>query len=224
VLDSFNQTSADIAKLGAEMGDLVGKELLTQIEAIGAKLESMANAVQRGASSAHDAAQGLSIGANAIQGASEGFNIASQTLSSAAEPVRASQERIESTLRRVGELVETVSQAMMHNSSSVAESAARVLETAQTALGNERDGIQASLAATRAAIKQLSTEAEKLDQIDEMLGRALVQYNAQLEEALGAAQDYVGEMRDTLAPGLDKLKGVVEQAEQFIPSQQRGGS
>jgi chromosome segregation ATPase len=109
----------------------------------------------------------------------------------------------------------------MQNSASVAENAAHVLDTAQTALGTERDGIRNALEATRAALAQLSEEAEKLDQIDEMLGRALQQYNAQLDAALGSAQDHVSQMRDTLAPGIDTLKSVVEQAESFMPAQQR---
>lgn len=222
LLDSFNQTSADIAKLGNEMGSVIGEELLSRLEAVSAQLETMADAVQRGATGAQTAAQGLNTGADAIHGASEGFRSASQSLASAAEPIRASQDRMESTLRRVGELVDSVSETLMQNSASVAENAAHVLDTAQTALGNEREGIRRSLEATRAAMAQLSEEAEKLDHIDEMLGRALKQYNEQLEAALGTAQDHVGQMRDTLAPGLDTLKSVVEQAEQFLPSQPRG--
>ncbi|KIC37247.1 hypothetical protein [Leisingera sp. ANG-M7] len=222
LLESFNQTSLDIAKLGTEMGGVIGDELMSRLETISARLESMADAVQRGASGAQSAAQGMNTGADAIHGASESFRATSQSLTAATDPIRASNERIEVTLRRVGDLVETVSETLMQNSATVAERAAQVLDTAQTALGNEREGIHRSLEATRAAMAQLSNEAEKLDQIDEMLGRALAQYNVKLEEALGTAQDHVGQMRDTLAPGLDTLKSVVEQAEAFLPSQPRG--
>lgn len=222
LLESFNQTSADIARLGEEMGGKIGQDLITRLEEIGTRLSDMSDAVQRSASGAQSAAQGMNAGADAIHGASEGFRTASQSLTSAAEPIRASHERIETTIRRVGDLVETVSETLMQNSASVAENATHVLETAQTALGNEREGIRRSLEATRAAMEQLSDEAEKLDQIDEMLGRALTQYNAQLEAALGTAQDHVGQMRDALAPGLDTLKSVVEQAEAFLPKQPRG--
>lgn len=222
LLESFHQTSADIAKLGSDMGGIIGEELLSRLETISARLETMAESIQRGASGAQSAAQGMNTGADALHGASEGFRAASQSLTAAADPIRASQERIETTLRRVGDLVETVSETLMQNSASVAENAAHVLDTAQTALGNEREGIRRSLEATQAAMAQLSNEAEKLDQIDEMLGRALSQYNTQLEAALGTAQDHVGQMRDALAPGLDTLKSVVEQAEAFMPSQPRG--
>lgn len=77
------------------------------------------------------------------------------------------------------------------------------------------------LFSTKSAAIGLTYEAEKLDQIDEMLGRALTEYNSQLEAALGSAQDHVGQMRDALAPGLDTLKSVVEQAEAFLPSQRQ---
>lgn len=103
----------------------------------------------------------------------------------------------------------------------IAENASHVLETAQAALGNEREGIRNSLEATRAVMAQLANEAEKLDQIDEMLGRALQQYNSQLDAAMGSAQDHISQMRDTLAPGIDTLKSVVEQAESFMPAQTR---
>ena len=103
----------------------------------------------------------------------------------------------------------------------VAKNASHVLDTAQAALGNEREGIRNSLEATRAVMAQLAIEAEKLDQIDEMLGRALQQYNSQLDAAMGSAQDHISQMRDTLAPGIDTLKSVVEQAESFMPAQTR---
>ncbi|MCA1335468.1 hypothetical protein [Pseudooceanicola marinus] len=224
LLDSFNQTSTDIAKLGTEMGGVISEELLGRLETISLRLEDMAESVQRGASGAQSAAQGLNTGADAIQGASEGFRTASQGLTAAAEPLRASHERIETILRRVGDLVETVSETLMQNSASVSENAAHVLDTAQAALGNEREGIRRSLEATHAAMAQLSNEAEKLDQIDEMLGRALTEYNAKLEAALGSAQDHVKEMSETLDPGLQTLRSVVEQAEAFLPSQSRGRS
>lgn len=222
LLESFNKTSTDIAKLGTDMGDVIGDKILSRLEDIGTRLSEMADAVQRGASGAQSAAQGLNAGASAIHGASDGFRSASEALSVAAEPIRASHERIEITLRRVGDLVETVSDALMKNSASVAGDAANVLESARTALGTEREGIQRNLEATRSVISQLSQEADNLDKIDEMLGRALKEYGAQLEAALGTAQDHVGQMRDALAPGLDTLKSVVEQAETFIPRQPRG--
>jgi hypothetical protein len=221
LLESFDSTSREIARLGSEMGGTIGDELLSRLEAVSLQLEDMANAIQKGAAGAQSAATGLSSGAQAIAGASDNFTTASRSMVAASEPLRASHERIEGSLRKLGATVDTVSETLTQNSTMIAENAAHVLDTAQAALGNEREGIRGSLEATRAAMSQLSKEAEKLDQIDEMLGRALQQYNTQLEAALGSAQDHISQMRDTLAPGIDTLKSVVEQAESFMPTQVR---
>jgi len=221
LLESFDATSKEIARLGSEMGDAIGEELLTSLKTVSTRLEDIAEAIQKGAASAQSAATGLNSGAQAIAGASENFSTASLDMVSASEPLRASHERIEGSLRKLGSTVDTVSETLTRNSTMIAENARHVLETAQAALGNEREGIRNSLEATRAAMEQLLKEAEKLDQIDEMLGRALQEYSTQLDEALGTAQDHVSQMRDTLAPGIDTLKSVVEQAESFMPSQTR---
>lgn len=221
LLDSFGSASLEIARLGTEMGGAIGDQLLSRLEAVSAQLEDMSLAIQKGAAGAQSAATGLTNGAQAIAGASESFNSASREMVSASVPLRASHERIEGGLSKLGNTVDTVSETLIRNSTMIAENASHVLETAQVALGNEREGIRSSLEATKAAMSQLSKEAEKLDEIDEMLGRALQQYNMQLDAALGSAQDHISQMRDTLAPGIDTLKSVVEQAESFMPSQTR---
>lgn len=221
LLESFDATSKEIARLGSEMGGTIGEELLTRLESVSTQLENMAEAIRKGAAGAENAASGLNSGAQAIAGASENFSTASHDMIAASKPLRASHERIEGSLRSLGSTVDVVSETLMRNSTMIAEKAGNVLETAQAALGNEREGIRNSLEATRAVMEQLLEEAEKLDQIDEMLGRALQQYNAQLDEALGSAQDHISQMRDTLAPGIDTLKSVVEQAENFMPAQAR---
>ena len=221
LMQSFDATSKEIARLGAEMGGTIGDELLSRLEAVGTQLEGMAEAIQKGTVGAQNAATGMNKGAQAIVGASESFNSASRDLVSASEPIRASHERIEGSLNKLGTTVDSVSETLMRSSTTIAENASHVLETAQAALGNEREGIRNSLEATRAVMAQLANEAEKLDQIDEMLGRALQQYNSQLDAAMGSAQDHISQMRDTLAPGIDTLKSVVEQAESFMPAQTR---
>lgn len=221
LLESFGKTSREIAKLGEDMSDTIGEDILSRLEAMSIRLEETSEAIQRSASSANSAATGMGRGADSIHGASESFKSASKELISASEPLRHSHERIESGLIQLSSTVESVSEMLIRNSASVASNAAHVLETAVAALGSERDGVRSTMESTRATLAQLNKEAEKLDQIDQMLGRALQQYNLQLDAALGSAQDYVTQMRDTLTPGVDALKSVVEQAENFIPTQNR---
>ena len=96
----------------------------------------------------------------------------------------------------------------------MAQTAAGVLEAAQTALGTEREGI-------RNTLERLVREAQQLQNIDTMLGRVMEQYNKQLNDSLGTAQSYIDNMKKTLEPGIDTLKGVVERAESFMPASRR---
>ena len=80
------------------------------------------------------------------------------------------------------------------------ESATQVLEAARSALGNEREGIRQTLDAARATLSELSDEAEKLNNIDQLLGRALAQYTQQLNEALGTAQTHIRKMQEHTRP------------------------
>ena len=221
LLESFGDASREIKKLGVDMSSTIGEEILSPLGSIVTQLEATAEAIQRSTSSANSAATGMSRGADSINGASEDFKNASKEMVSASEPLRKSHERIESGLVQLESTVEKVSEILIRNSNSVASNAAQVLETTVAALESEREGVRSTMESTRATLSQLSKEADKLDQIDEMLGRALQQYNSQLDSALGSAQDYVTQMRDTLSPGVDALKSVVEQAENFIPAQKR---
>ena len=221
LLSAFESTGRQIADLGTEMGALIGEDLLARLESVGKQFEDLSAAIGRGASEARVAADGMAEGARSITGASSSFGAASTSLVAAAEPLRASHERIEGSLRRIDGHVQTVSDAMVQNAREIADSARTVLVTAETALGNEREGIRQSMEATRAALRDLSDQASKLEEIDQLLGRALRDYNSQLEAALGTAQDHVVEMREKLAPGLDTLREVVQQAETFLPAQRR---
>jgi ElaB/YqjD/DUF883 family membrane-anchored ribosome-binding protein len=219
VLEAFEATSERIAKVGTDLGDKMGVELLGSIEDLNQQLAKLANGIEQSAGGARDAASGLSRTANAITEASNSFTLAGRTMFEASEPITNSHERIEREMQHVSLTVKSVSDTLLTGTRQLVENARNILDTAQTGLGTEREGIRQSLEATRAALSQISSEAEKLDQIDEMLGRALQGYSEQLEAALGSAQEHITQMRDTLAPGIDVLRGVVEQAESFMPAQ-----
>lgn len=221
LLATFAATSQQIADLGKDMSETVGQEILSRLGALADQLDDMVAAIESGAREARSAATGLAGGAQSIAGASTSFDAASRNLLAAADPIQAAHVRIEESIRRLGNSVETVSDTLMRDSRQLAENATTILSTASQALGTEREGIRQSLEASRAALRLIAEQARKLDGIDEMLGRALSAYSSQLEAALGTAQDHVIRMRDTLAPGLDTLRSVVEQAEAFAPTQRR---
>jgi ABC-type transporter Mla subunit MlaD len=217
MLAAFGKTTAEIAQVGAEMSATIGSQLIERLNALARQFEALVGEVTDGVGNMRSASTSLRSGADAIAGAAVSFGGASRELVAATDPVRAAHERIETAIRQLVLATSETSATMSASAQSVARNAAQVLETAQTALGNEREGIRQTMEATRATLAQLTREAEKLDNIDAMLGRALAGYSAQLEAALGSAQEHIVRMKETLAPGIDTLRGVVERAESFMP-------
>ena len=214
MLVAFGKTSAEIAKVGADMSAALGSEVVGHLNALGKQLEDLVGAVNEGVGGMRSASTSLKSGADAIAAASVSFGGASRELVSATDPVRVAHERIENSIRDL----QHSAMLTANVSKSMVESATQVLEAARSALGNEREGIRQTLDAARATLSELSDEAEKLNNIDQLLGRALAQYTQQLNEALGTAQTHIRKMQDTLAPGIDTLRAVVERVEAFKPS------
>lgn len=173
------------------------------------------------ASGLRTAATAIKFGGDSIAGASTAFGGASRDLLSAIDPVRASHLQIDGSVQALSEPSRAAVDTVTRASEIVARESALILETARVALGNEREGMVQALQAIRVTLNGLKEEAEHLDDIDEMLGKALSDYSNQVEGALGLAQSHVEKMRDTLGPGIDTLRSVVERAETFISSTRR---
>ena len=223
MLEAFGKTSGEIAQLGKDMSSTIGSQMIDRLNDLTKQFEALVGAVTDGVGGMRSASVGLKSGADAIAGAVASFGGASRDLVAATDPVRAAYERIEASIQQLGVATKETATTMTAGAGVVARNAALVLETAQAALGTEREGIRHALEAARATLTQLMREAEKLDKIDGMLGEAMNSYRAQLEAALGSAQDHVIKMKDTLAPGVDTLRAVVERAETFIPKSGRNG-
>ena len=105
----------------------------------------------------------------------------------------------------------------------VPTSARQVLEAAQAALGGERQAISATLEGLRQVLEGTRGQGDRLDDIDQKLGRAFEAYRTQVEAAVNALQDHVREMQAKVTPALETMREVVDQAERFVPEQSRLG-
>lgn len=218
MLDAFGKTSREIAQLGDNMSATVGTQVIDRLHALATQFEALVTEVTEGVGGMRSASTSLRSGADAIAGAAVSFGGAGRELVAATDPVRASHERIEAMIRELLRATGDAATTMSASTQSVARNAAHVLETAQAALGNEREGIRHTLEATRTTLAQLTQEAAKLDEIDTMLGRALSGYSEKLEAALGSAQQHIVKMAETLTPAVDTLRSVVASAESFMPT------
>lgn len=221
VTDAFARTAEEISKLGNSLGERIGDSITTRLDTLAEKITDAADAVAENASGLRTAANAVKTGGEHMAGAATALGGASRDLIQAIEPVRASHQRIEGTVVAMSEQTRAAAETVTRASESVARDAAHVLETTRVALGNEREGIVQALSAIRNTLDGLQRQSADMDKIDAMLGRALHDYAHQLESALGSAQTHVEKMRETLAPGIDTLRSVVERAETFIPAARR---
>ena len=221
LMEAFGKTSQDIAQLGENMGAKIGDDITGRLFALVEQLRNISEIVGENASGLRMASTAIKSGGEAMAAASTAFGGASRELVSAIEPVRLSHLQIENAVQSLTQQSLAAVDVVTRASDTVARDASLILESARTALGNEREGIVQSLQAIRLTLNGLKEQATHLDDIDEKLGNALKEYSIQLEGALGLAQGHIEKMRDTLGPGIDTLRSVVERAETFIPSSRR---
>jgi ABC-type transporter Mla subunit MlaD len=98
------------------------------------------------------------------------------------------------------------------------------LKAAEQTLGGHSRAIEASLAGVGAMVDRLKGQGNRLDEIDEKLGGAFDAYTEHVDTAVDGLFEHVRRMQEELAPALDTLRAIVEQAEQFTPESRRVAS
>lgn len=164
---------------------------------------------------------GLRAGAEATEQAAGQFRGASQAFVEAATPLRASTQSIEEAIRQLSESTRDVSETVSRSAIATAASAESALANAQQILGGEAKAIEASLAGIATMLEKLRGQGDRLDDIDEKLGKAFEAYTTHVASAVEGMFGHVRNLQDQLNPALDTLSSIVEQAEQFAPESRR---
>lgn len=221
LLTAFAETSAKVAQLGKDMTGTVGDELLGRMEVLGEQFDEMVGAIADSANGVRTASASLKQSGESISQASLTFGGASRDLVAATEPVRLSHQQITESVRKFADVTANTAETVRTTSERLAHSATATLDTARVAIGTEREGVMASLKAAEAMLSQLRTQGDRLDQLDEKLGKAFETFRLRVEAALDTTVTHVQRVQDILDPGLATLRSVVEQAEAFVPQSRR---
>ena len=221
VLDAFDRSSGDIVRVSEELSSKVSKELLSPMSEIGNQIEAMAESLKRGNAEMKKLSDGVRAGAESSEKASISFQNSSDALVQAANPIRATTERIETAVRQLNESTQNVATTIVRSAESTSKSSAQTLATAQEVLAGHANAIESSLAGVSVMLRRLEKQGETLDDIDEKLGAAFDNYVTHVESAVNSMQQHVIKMNNDLAPALDTLRAIVDQAEQFSPESRR---
>jgi ABC-type transporter Mla subunit MlaD len=95
------------------------------------------------------------------------------------------------------------------------------LSAAQETLGGQQRAVESTLTNLQSLITALRGQGERLDSIDEKLGKAFDSYQEQVATSVETLFDHVKTMQSALMPALDTMQSIVDQAENFAPKQGR---
>jgi hypothetical protein len=221
VLEAFDRTSKEISDRADQFAEKAGRELIAPLGEIGQRLSALSAAVSEGATGMRRLSDGVRTGAEASEKAASNFRSSSQDLVAAVAPIRAANERIETAVARLAESTTSAAKAVISSSESTAKSAAQTLAAAQEILGGQARAIETSLNSVSAMLDRMKGQGERLDDIDEKLGKAFDDYTTRVAAAVESLFGHVRKMQEELAPALDTLRAIVEQAEQFKPESRR---
>jgi hypothetical protein len=216
---AFEGSGARITEAAEAFAARAAQDLLQPLEAIVQQLGSMVQGLAEGAAGLRRLSDGVRSGAEATEQAAGSFRTASSDLVAAVVPIRAANERIEGAMRQLTESTGHVATTVSRSAETTAEAAARALESASTILGARASAIEASMNGVNALVERLKGQGDRMDDMDEKLGRAFEEYNRQVGAAVEGLFGHVRQLQNELDPALDTLRSVVEQAEQFAPQQ-----
>ncbi|PLV62684.1 hypothetical protein GKQ23_20575 [Erwinia sp. E602] len=221
VLGAFSHTAGEISKATDLMTQKASSELLSPLSTIAEKLEGVTEMLTETSTALRRASDGIKEGAVASENASGSFRISAQSLTDATNPVRAMVERIEVSTRQLRESSENSLSAIASAAKTNAEQSAMTLSAAQETLGGQHRAIESTLKNLQSLISALGGQGERLDSIDEKLGKAFDNYQQQVATSVETLFDHVKTMQAELMPALDTMQSIVDQAENFAPKQER---
>ena len=216
-----SRSGQDLLSASNEFREKVRADLVDPINDVVGQLDKMADRLKDGSSQVATAAGAIKSGSEATRSAAEMLTTASRDLQAAAAPVRTSVERIETATAGLAKSTAEASETVIRSSKETAENAARVLDAAKAALGAEQKLIEASMEKLGDALSHMERQRTQIDDLDEKLGAAFTQYTNHVRTALETFADHVRKMNGELAPALDTMREIVDQAEKFRPEQRR---
>ncbi|MBU3888563.1 hypothetical protein [Methylosinus sp. KRF6] len=197
------------------------QELFAPMEQISGQIGALADSLSQGTAEMRRLSDGVRAGAQASEQAAGSFRAASQDLTAAVTPIRSANERIETAISQLQSSTSTAADTVARSSRETARSAAETLAAAQQTMGGHAKLIESSLSQLGVALDRMKGQGDRLDDMDEKLDKAFDEYTRRVATAVESLFGHVRDMQNELAPALDTLRAIVEQAEQFTPQSRR---
>lgn len=219
--DLVTRSGQSLLSASGEFSEKVRSDLVDPINEVVEQLDGMANRLKDGSGQIATAAGLIKTGGETTRTAAETLAIASKDLQAASAPVRSSIERIETATTGLAKSTMQAAETVTRSSTETAENAARVLDAAKAALSAEQKLIESSLGKLGEALDHIERQRQQIDDMDEKLGEAFGQFATHVRTSLDTFAEHVRKMNGELAPALDTMREIIDQAEKFRPEQRR---
>ena len=219
--DMVTSSGQDLLAASGEFRAKIRADLVDPIIEVVEQFDKMADRLKDGSGQIAAAAGNIKSGGEATKSAAEILTIASRDLQAASGPIRTSVERIDTATTGLAAITAEVAEVVTRSSRETAENAARVLDAAKAALSAEQKLIETSLTKLGEALDHMERQREQIDDMDDKLGAAFTQFATHVRTSLETFAQHVRSMNGELAPALNTMREIVDQAEKFIPEQRR---
>jgi len=221
ILGSFGTAAQQIAATTEQMSDKLSTQLMSPIEELIDKFEGLGRELAKGTSEFKRLNDGIKTGADASATAANNFKKASDDLVSSTGPIRSSVERIDTALTKLDSNTNRTAENLRAAASTIAQSAEAALTSANEILGAKRQAISDALSGMKDVTEAMRGQGDRLDDLDAKLGQAFERYNEHVNAVLGSMIDHATDVQKELAPALETMREIVEQAEKFLPESRR---
>jgi hypothetical protein len=211
--ESFGQTATTIKEQASSLSDT----LITPLNELQINIASLSADISESGSQFKSMASSVKMGADATETAANSFARSAQQFSTVSAPITRSVELIAQSINDLEDSTSNVNEALTQGIKQLMVSSENALGSAVEIIRGEQSALENALQGMQEVIEEFRGQGDRLDDLDEKLGDAFESYAEHVENQLEEMKIHARDLTERLSPALDKMREVVEHAEQFIP-------
>ena len=211
--ESFGQTATTIKEQASSLSDT----LITPLSELQINIASLSADISESGSQFKSMASSVKMGADATETAANSFARSAQQFSTVSAPITRSVELIAQSINDLEDSTSNVNEALTQGIKQLMVSSENALGSAVEIIRGEQSALENALQGMQEVIEEFRGQGDRLDDLDEKLGDAFESYAEHVENQLEEMKIHARDLTERLSPALDKMREVVEHAEQFIP-------
>ena len=211
--ESFGKTASNITEQASSLSDT----LVAPLNDLQNKIAILSSDISESGAQFKVMSESVKMGADATQRAASSFEKSAQDFSRVSSPINRSIELISESISDLEDSTANVNETLTEGIKQLMASSENALKSAVEIIRGEQSALENALQGMQDVIEDFKGQGDRLDDMDEKLGAAFETYADHVESQLEEMKLHARELTERLTPALDKMREVVEHAEQFIP-------